>query len=121
LGIAECGLNAVLSDLDLSKSAFPNEVIIQPSVSFTVIAMDQVAEPVVLFIMEWQCPDWFEPTARRLSLNEVRWIDATRRPNNIEDFEPWSAIAFTALVERAGKGRSDGKTNWKQAGCIFSV
>jgi hypothetical protein len=120
MGVSECGLNAVLSDLDLSKSAFPNEVV-QPSVSFTVIATDQVPEPVVLFVMEWKCPDWFEPTARRLSLNEVRWIDATRRPNDIKDFEPWSAIAFTALVDGAGQGRSDGETNWKWEGCILSI
>jgi hypothetical protein len=56
MGVAECGLSAVLSDLDLSKSAFPNEVI-QPSVSFAIIAGNRVAEPVVLFVMEWQCPE----------------------------------------------------------------
>jgi hypothetical protein len=83
--------------------------------------MHQVPEPVVLFIMEWQCPDWFEPTARRLSLNEVRWIDATRRPNDIKDFEPWSAIAFTAIVDGIGQGRSNGETNWKWEGCILSI
>lgn len=105
LGVTECGLNAVLNDLDLSKSAFPNKVI-EPSISFTLIATRQVPEPAILVVMEWNCPDWFEPTARRLSLNEIRWIDATRPPNDIHDFEPWSAIAFMALVHGAVEGQA---------------
>src|SRR5208283_753485 len=37
MGVAECGLNAVLSDLGLSKSAFPSGTL-KPSVSFAVAA-----------------------------------------------------------------------------------
>ena len=120
MGVAECGLNAVLTDLDLSKSVFPTGLI-KPSVSFAVIAIRLVVEPVVLFVMEWECPEWFEPTARRLSLNEVRWIDATHKPNDIEDFEPWSAIAFEALVERASKKHSNVKEDKYPANCVLSL
>jgi hypothetical protein len=108
MGVAECGLNAVLSDLDLSKSAFPNEIL-KPSISFAVVTIRSLVDPVVLFVMEWECPDWFEPTTRRLSLNEVRWIDATHKPNDIEAFEPWSAIAFDAIVERNFQKNSNDK------------
>jgi hypothetical protein len=108
MGVAECGLNAVLSDLDLSKSAFPNGIL-KPSVSFAAIAIRSLIDPVVLFVMQWECPDWFEPTARRLSLNEVRWVDATHRPNDIEAFEPWSAIAFEAIVDRTSLKNSHAK------------
>jgi HB1, ASXL, restriction endonuclease HTH domain len=100
MGATECGLSAVMSDLDLSKSAFPNGIL-KPSISFAAIVVHSLVDPVVLFVMQWECPAWFEPTARRLSLNEVRWIDATHKPNDIEAFEPWSAIVFEALVDRA--------------------
>jgi HB1, ASXL, restriction endonuclease HTH domain len=120
MGVTECGLSAVLSDLDLSRSAFPTEIV-HPTVSFTFVPHGDAAEPAVLFIMEWQCPDWFEPTARRLSLNEVRWIDATHRPNDIEAFEPWSVIAFEALILKAQQRRTNGQKDWVSAGCVFSI
>jgi hypothetical protein len=120
MGVAECGLNAVLSDLDLSKSAFPN-AILKPSVSFAVIAIRSLINPVVLFVMQWECPDWFEPTARRLSLNEVRWVDATHKPNDIEAFEPWSAIAFEALVDRAPLKNSNVKKDRCAASSVLSL
>jgi len=119
MGVTECGLNAVMSDLDLSQSA-TREPIMRPSLSFAVISIRGLPEPVALFVMEWECPDWFEPTARRLSLNDVRWIDATRFPNDIEDYEPWSAIAFEALIKRAAQKHAYGKTNNASANCIFS-
>jgi hypothetical protein len=108
MGVTDCGLNAVLSDLDLSKSAFPNGIL-KPSVSFAVVAIRTLIDPVVLFVMQWECPDWFEPTARRLSLNEVRWVDATHRPNDIEAFEPWSTVAFEAIVNRVSLQSSNVK------------
>jgi hypothetical protein len=112
MGVTECGLSAVMTDLDLSRSAFgANKAIIQPTISFALIAKETLPDPVFLFVMEWQCPSWFEPTARRLSLNEVRWTDATRPPNDIDAFEPWSAVAFTALVEMKGAGHHYGKEN----------
>jgi HB1, ASXL, restriction endonuclease HTH domain len=120
MGVAECGLNAVLSDLGLSKSAFPNGTL-KPSVSFAVAAIRSVVDSVALFVMEWECPEWFEPTARRLSLNEVRWIDATHKPNDIEAFEPWSAIAFEVLVDRASQKNSNVKKNKCAANSFFSL
>jgi hypothetical protein len=103
-GITECGLNAVLTDLDLSRSAFRNQSELRrPSIMRVEISGDGDTESVLLFIMEWQCPTWFEPTARRLSLNDVRWIDGTHMPNDIDEFEPWSATALTAIIEIAGR------------------
>ena len=120
MGVAECGLNAVLSDLDLSKAAFPNGVL-KPSVSFAVNAIRSFIDPVVLFVMQWECPDWFEPTARRLSLNEVRWVDATHKPNDIEAFEPWSAIAFETLIDRTSLKNSNVKKDRCSASSILSL
>jgi hypothetical protein len=100
LGIADRGLTALLDDLDLSRSVFgPREDISSPNMLFYLIAKAGQDPPALLVVLEWICPEWFEPTARRLSLNEVRWVDSTRRPNDLDDFEPWSAAAFSAIVE----------------------
>ena len=120
MGVVECGLNAVLSDLDLSKSAFPNGIL-RPSVSFAAIAIRSLIDPVALFVMQWECPDWFEPTARRLSLNEVRWVDATYRPNDIEAFEPWSAIAFEILVDQGSLKDLNVKKNRHTESSVLSL
>lgn len=98
-GLAECGLNAVLADLDLSRSSFTSrDENFLPSVSFSLLADSGSEDAALLFVMEWECPEWFEPTARRLSLNDVRWIDARCPPNDIDSFEPWSIEAFSALL-----------------------
>jgi hypothetical protein len=120
MGVAETGLNAVLSDLDLFRSAFPEEVV-RPSASFAVIAIQTAREPVALCVLEWTCPDWFEPTARRLSLNDLRWIDATHKPNDIAEFEPWSAIALEALVEQGVRKALDGEKVNCATSRIFTV
>ena len=40
---------------------------------------------------------------------EVRWMDATHKPNDIEAFEPWSAIAFSeARIMRRRRGSMEG-------------
>ena len=120
MGVADCGLNAVLDDLDLSRSIFP-EPVVKPSVTFALLTFRPATDPVVLFIMEWGCPQWYEPTARRLSLNDVRWIDATRYPNDIHTFEPWSAIAFEALLDRSAWKPIDAWTDCEPTNCSFSI
>jgi len=109
MGISECGLNTLLTDLDLSKSAFgKGSAPERPFISLVRLMKDDAADPAILFIMEWQCPDWFEPTVRRLSLNEVRWIDGKHIPNDIHAFEPWSAAALTALLEHTEEKSDNG-------------
>ncbi len=101
-GISECSLEAVLEDLDLSRSAFGKaEEAAPPRFLFSFVAADGATNPVVVCVMEWICPDWFEPVSRRLSLNDVCWITSQRMPNNIDDFEPWSARALATVIQRA--------------------
>lgn len=120
LGVADCGLNAVMTDLELSHSS-AKDGILRPTIAFAIIDTQSTSGPAVLFVMEWECPEWFEPTARRLSLNEVRWIDANHKPNDPESFEPWSHIALELLIERSNKMKFDGKENQLAASCIFSL
>lgn len=101
MGATECGLNAVLIDLDISRNAFENSGRISlPSVSFVLYVVNGEDQPALLFVMEWGCPNWFEPTMRRLSLNDVRWMDATVQPNDIGDFEPWSLATLEVLQQK---------------------
>lgn len=100
-GVSECGLNAVLTDLDISRNAFHGDSSIpRPCTSFVLYYSNEEDQSALLFVMEWSCPHWFEPTRRRLSLNDVRWMDATVPPNNISDFEPWSTATLEAFQRR---------------------
>ena len=102
MGATECGLNAVLNDLDLSRNAFDNSSETSvPSDSFVHYSIDGENTPVLLFVMEWSCPRWFEPTTRRLSLNDVRWMDATVQPNDITDLEPWSVATLEVFQKKS--------------------
>ena len=120
MGVIDTGLNAVLSDLDLSRSAFSGEIV-KPSISFAVIAVQASRDPIALCVLEWRCPDWFEPTARRLSLNDLRWIDATHKPNDIAEFEPWSALALEGLVEQSSQKALNGEEINCAASRIFTL
>jgi hypothetical protein len=96
VGASECGMKAVLTDLDLSVNALrsANDQAL-PTISF---ALFVDYDPSLLLVMDWRCPEWFEPTARRLSLNDLQWIDLF--PNDIDDFEPWSITTLGHLQQR---------------------
>jgi HB1, ASXL, restriction endonuclease HTH domain len=122
LGITDRGLAVLLDDMDLSRSVFgSSEGIHEPDVLFPILTSDESSQPALLFVMEWTCPEWFEPTARRLSLNEVRWIDATRTPNDLDDFEPWSSAALSAIVENSLRYHNEEKENKRPANCFYRV
>lgn len=90
LGIADSGLHAVATDLDISfvdaahaRRAFHHEV------KYLARSVDTSDQSVLAFV-EVHAPDWFEPPLNKLSLNDVSWLDLSVPPNNIEDFDPWS-------------------------------
>ena len=98
-GAAEGALNAVLADLDLSLRAFTKAGHVELPTSTDIVVLRQHDnKPTLLLIMQWNCPAWFEPTTRRLSLNEVCWFDLSTRINNIDDFEPWSRAALEHIL-----------------------
>ena len=53
----------------------------------------------LLAVICFECPEWFEPTKRRLALNDVRWLDEPATVNNVEDFDPWSQRVLLSAVE----------------------
>lgn len=102
-GAAENALSVLLLDLDLSSQSFPNSEPNRPEPIFAFEAEGGDGITVLLVVLEWVCPDWFEPTTRRLSLNDPHWLDLSMQPNNLEDFEPWSKTAFCQVVEHGLK------------------
>lgn len=122
LGISDRGLAVILDDLDLSRSVFGSSNDVNaPDVLFSMLAVDESSQPALLFVMEWACPEWFEPTSRRLSLNEVRWIDATRVPNDPSDFEPWSSAALSAIIDNNLRCCNEEKENKRSANSLHRI
>lgn len=95
-GVAESAWDAVLADLAISSRLFVDACDNLPRPD-KVVLLGEGSQRAALLILEWQCPDWFEPTTRRLSLNNLCWIDTSVPPNNVADFDDWSIAAFHAL------------------------
>lgn len=92
-GAAEAGLTSVIYDLGLAGGSLGRGVAdIYPNLHSVGVAT--LPKPALFFVMIWRCPDWFELTSRRLSLNDPIWIDKDRLPNDIGDFEPWSQMVL---------------------------
>lgn len=98
-GARENAMSVLMMDLDLTPKSFPAEhfEIPEPIFVFESIGEDKVRS--LLVVMLWSCPEWFEPTMRKLSLNDPAWLDAKVCPNNIDDFEPWSVGTWKRLLE----------------------
>lgn len=101
-GASENALAAILSDLDISAATVHGQKIGAPDPKLTLQVKHESEGGILLLVMEWICPEWFEPTTRRLSLNDPRWIDFRVAPNNIDDFEPWSIATLKAFNEMGG-------------------
>lgn len=98
-GAKENALGAIVSDLDISLEVIHEEDLPEPAPRFAMKVTRDVDQEILLIVMEWNCPTWFEPTTRRLSLNDLRWLDVRVPPNDIEDFEPWTRAALDEFVE----------------------
>jgi hypothetical protein len=88
-GAKENALGAILSDLDISAVAVHGEKLPDPEPRFVMRVPRGNGQDVLLIVMDWTCPAWFEPTTRRLSLNDPCWLDL-RSHNHLDDFEPWT-------------------------------
>ena len=97
-GAKENALNAIVSDLDISAVAIHGEKLPDPEPCCTLRVRQEDNQEVLLVVMVWSCPSWFEPTTRRLSLNDPCWLDL-RKHNNFDDFEPWTKATIDALCE----------------------
>lgn len=88
-GVRDNALYSIVSDLDISLNAGTEELPLPNPVGLMRVAHNADSD-ILLLLMDWVCPNWFEPTTRRLSINDPIWIDWDNPSNNRDDFEPWS-------------------------------
>jgi hypothetical protein len=118
IGAEDCATSVLLQDLDLSLAAFEQPQSSRPSAEAVtaITGMDEGLDIVIL--LSWESPDWFEPTTRRLSLNEPRWLYPHDRPNDIDDFEPWSAWVLQWLSKTSDQKPLGTEKNNGSASCL---
>lgn len=87
-GIVGSGVRAVGADLDLPKEMLAPVSCIA-SMDGLVYSEEQETRD-LLAVIRFKCPDWYEPLNRRLSINDLHWLDVSVAPNHTDDFDPWS-------------------------------
>lgn len=89
LGISDSALFAAAMDLDIPlPEAFSAEATFEHFIRFFTWQPEQNEKSSLLAFVEIRAPDWFEPTASKLSLNDLCWLDMSVPPNNLDDFDP---------------------------------
>lgn len=97
-GVSDNAYSAIVSDLDLPLHALTkSQAADKPEPTRLLFVENKSQKHILLVVMEWACPDWYEPTTKRLSLNNPQWKDVNTYPNNIDDFEPWSVAAIEEI------------------------
>lgn len=121
LGVKDCAVSVLVQDLDLSFATFDNDGAVRPTIDCVVAVETDSDDLDVIIVVTWQCPDWFEPTTRRLSINEPHWLIAAEQYNNIDDFEPWSRRILSRFADLKKRGSVGDADTYRTTGGISSV
>jgi hypothetical protein len=98
-GIPERGLEAAKTDLEIFGTYLEDShTDFQTEVQYFVYSE---ADHALIGVVYYECPEWFEPTKRRLSMHDVQWHEIKKSINNIEDFDPWSQLVLKAEIATA--------------------
>lgn len=93
-GIVSSGVKALATDLDLQDAEFW-PVLSQCSKLRTFVYPDDQPPRDLLAVVAFSCPDWLDPTSKRLAINDLQWMDLRSPPNHREDFDPWSQAVLS--------------------------
>jgi len=96
-GVLSSGIKAISMDLDLPAASLEEAGRLSRS-GFVYAFTDDHYD--LLGLIKCECPEWFEPLGRRLSLNNLAWLDATHCPNDPDDFDPWSQLMLKRVREQ---------------------
>lgn len=95
-GIVSSGIRAIATDLDLHDAGL-SSVLEEYSTLRAFVLPSVPTSHDLLAVVSFSCPDWLDPTTKRLAINDLEWLDLNRLPNHREDFDPWSqAILYDA-------------------------
>ncbi len=102
LGVPDSALFAAAIDLDIPlPEAFSAAASFEHFIRFLAWQPEAEGKRSLLAFVEVRAPNWFEPTATRLSLNDLCWLDMNAPPNNWDDFDPWSQTILSYYFPRA--------------------
>lgn len=96
LGITYAGVSSTQIDLDMPNDSIDIDNIAE--LKFFVISGSSDTERSALAIIRFNCPEWFEPTSRRLAINDLQWMSLEHRVSQIDDFDPWSQDVMPFLL-----------------------
>lgn len=96
-GIPERGIATAKMDLEImGEVAGDDPAELSAKVEYFIYSPETSA---LIGVIYYNCPVWFEPTHRRLSMHDVKWYFPEKTINNIEDFDPWSQMVLKAEIE----------------------
>lgn len=88
-GIVSSGIRALAMDLDLQDPGL-SSILEDRSRLRTFVVPSDPSSTDLLAVVSFACPDWLDPTTKRLAINDLEWMDLRYPPNHREDFDPWS-------------------------------
>lgn len=91
-GIGELGYAIGLPRRLAEKARYQNEL--RPRIA-VVVPRSSRHPNVVHVVMAYRCPEEFTPSKGALSVNDLRWVDAIRPGNNLDDFDDTSRFLFS--------------------------
>ncbi len=102
------GVGKTITDLGIPPDTIDGkELYSRSSLEFLARFDKGEKSPDVIAVVTFECPAWFEPTKKRLAINDPRWLDLRNPVNHIEDFDPWSRTLLdrmTPVLEKYSRG-----------------
>lgn len=100
-GIIESGVRGVQLDLDIHDAAALSDLKSARIHYFIWVSNAAAGSTDLLAVVGFACPDWYEPTKRRLALNDLAWMDFARI-NDRADYDPWSQSVLAHCPPKIG-------------------
>jgi len=93
-GIVESGIRTLAADLDLYGPEMYRIMSEGTKLKSFVCAVNHSILD-VLSVVGFTCPEWLDPTSKRLAINNLEWLDLSVPINHVEDFDPWSQAVMS--------------------------
>jgi hypothetical protein len=96
-GLVSAGLTAVAIDLDVEFSSDLPRFEEVAYLHSCPLVPTRAAGKTLLGVVRVEAPTSFEPTRRRLAINDLRWMRISERRGSTADFDPWSRYLLREL------------------------
>lgn len=101
-GIVSSGVRALAMDLDLLDRQLWTALTDGAELrSFVFTDSDNKVSGDLLAVVVFSCPEWLDPTTKRLAINDLEWLDLRLPHNHDDDFDPWSQAVLAASRDLA--------------------